>query len=333
MKVAVFSSKPYDRRFLPAANEAAGRPHVLTFLEPRLTAETAVLAGGHEAVCAFVNDDLSPEALRRLADAGVRHVAMRCAGYNNVDLATASELGMSVVRVPAYSPHGVAEHAVALMLALNRHIHKAYNRVREGNFALDGLLGFEMHGRTAGVVGTGKIGAAACGILLGLGMRVLAYDVHEHPHLVEAGVSYVPLAELLSASDVITLHVPLLKQTHHLIDRGAVDRMKPGVMLINTSRGGLVETQAVIDGLKSGRIGSLGLDVYEEEENLFFEDRSQRAIPDDVFARLLTFPNVIVTGHQAFFNQEAMQNIAATTVANLTELQATGQSANLVRAD
>ncbi|GMU25029.1 MAG: 2-hydroxyacid dehydrogenase [Phycisphaerae bacterium] len=330
MKVAVFSTKPYDRRFLSAANQQAGGPHEFVFFEPRLTAETAVLASGFPAVCAFVNDDIAARTLQNLSAGGTRFLAMRSAGFNNVDVTEAKRLRITVARVPAYSPHGVAEHAVALMLALNRRLHKSYNRVREGNFSLEGLLGFEMRGRTAGVVGTGKIGAAVAHILLGLGMRVLAFDVHQDEQLVRAGVIYTELDALLTESDIITLHVPLMAQTHHLIDHRAIGRMRRGAMLINTSRGGLVDTAAVINGLKDGHIGALGLDVYEEEEVLFFEDHSARAIPDDVFARLLTFPNVIVTGHQAFFTQEALSNIAATTVENLTQLERTGSCENSV---
>ena len=330
MRVAVFSTKPYDRRFLTAANEQAGSQHELSFFEPRLTPQTAVLADGFPAVCAFVNDDLRAETLKQLSSGGTRYLALRSAGFNNVDVPEAGRLGMVVARVPAYSPHGVAEHAVALMLALNRHLHKAYNRVREGNFALEGLTGFEMRGRTAGVVGTGKIGAAAARILLGLSMRVLAFDKHHDPELIRAGVVYTDMDNLLAESDVVTLHVPLMPQTHHLIDGRAIAQMKQGVMLINTSRGGLVETRAVIQALKDNRIGALGLDVYEEEEALFFEDRSAHAIPDDVFARLLTFPDVIVTGHQAFFTQEALSNIAATTMENLTQMERTGATENAV---
>jgi D-lactate dehydrogenase len=326
----VFSTKPYDRRFLSAANEEAGSRHELAFLEPRLTPETAVLAEGFEAACPFVNDEVSGTTLQRLSEGGTRYLALRCAGFNHVDLPAARELGITVARVPAYSPNGVAEYAVALMLALNRRLHKAYNRVREGNFALEGLLGFEMRGRTAGVLGTGKIGASTARILLGMGMKVLAYDVREDPQLVEAGAVYADLDEVLAKSDVISLHLPLMPQTSHLINRHTIARMKRGVMLINTSRGSLVETRAVVDGLKEGQIGALGMDVYEEEDELFFEDRSSRAIPDDVFARLLTFPNVIITGHQAFFTHEALSNIAATTMANLDQLQETDTCDNLV---
>ncbi len=316
MRVAVFDTHAYDRRFLDEANQAAGR-HDLVFFEPRLSSQTAALAEGFDAVCVFVNDHLDAETLRALHAGGTRLVALRCAGYNNVDLTVAHQLGMRVARVPAYSPHAVAEHTVALILALNRKIHRAHQRVREGNFALDGLLGFELQGRTAGVIGTGRIGVNVARILASFGCRVLAYDVVQADELERYGVEYVDLDTLIAESNVITLHVPLMPETHHVIDADAVARMPRGAMLINTSRGGLVDTRAVIDGLKSGQVGSLGLDVYEEEEAIFFQDLSDAIIQDDVFARLLSFPNVIVTGHQAFFTETAMRNIAETTLANL----------------
>lgn len=257
---------------------------------------------------------------------------MRCAGFNNVDLIAAQELGLTVLRVPAYSPYATAEHAIGLMMMLNRKLHRAYNRVREGNFALDGLLGFDMHGKTVGVIGTGKIGSIACRILHGFGCRVLAHDVVENKLVRELGGAYVSMNELLSTSDIITLHAPLTPATRHLIDDSAIARMKPGVMLINTSRGALVDTRAVIGGLKSGRIGALGLDVYEEEADLFFEDLSSMVIHDDVFARLQTFPNVVITGHQAFFTAEALRAIADTTLDNLTCVEKNATCVNQVRA-
>lgn len=314
MRLAVFSSHPHDERFLSAANE--GR-HELVFIDARLSARTAGLADGFEAICAFVNDDLSRPVLEQLAGLGVRFIALRSAGFNHVDIDAARNLGLRVARVPAYSPHSIAEHTVAMMLALNRQIHRAYNRVREGNFALDGLLGFDLHGRTVGVVGTGKIGERVAAILAGFGCLVLAFDLEENRVCVDMGVTYVSLDELYRRSDIITLHAPLTPATEHLIDSAAIDQMKGGVMIINTSRGALVDTVAAIEGLKAGKIGYLGLDVYEEEEELFFEDRSDRIIADDVFSRLLTFPNVIVTGHQAFFTVEALGGIAETTIANL----------------
>jgi len=325
MKVAVFSTKSYDRQFLDAANAALGAGHELAYLEARLSAQTAVLARDAGAVCAFVNDELDAATLATLAGQGVKLVALRSAGFNNVDLAAARREGIAVARVPAYSPEAVAEHTVAMILALNRHIHRAYNRVRDGNFALDGLLGFDLKGRTVGVVGTGRIGATLARIMQGFGCRVLAYDPYPDADLQARGVAYASMAELLADSDIVTLHCPLTSETHHLIDAQAVARMRHGAMLINTSRGAIVDTRAVIDGLKSGRIGRLGLDVYEEEGDLFFEDLSEQVLQDDVFARLLTFPNVLVTAHQAFFTIEAMTAIAETTIANISAFAATGR--------
>ena len=315
MRTAVFSTKSYDRRFLAPAAEAAG--HALTFFEPRLSPETAVLARGFPAICSFVNDYLTAELLGQLADGGTNFVALRCAGFNQVDLDAAARHGIRVTRVPAYSPYAVAEHAIGMMLALSRKYHKAYNRVREGNFALDGLLGFDMHGKTAGVVGTGKIGAIVAQLLACFGCEVLLYDVVQKAECAAVG-RYVTLPELFSRSDIVSLHCPLTRETNHLIDRRSISTMKPGVMLVNTSRGALVDTQAVIHGLKSGRIGYLGLDVYEEEADLFFENLSEQVIHDDVFTRLLTFPNVLITAHQAFFTQTALEQIANVTMDNLT---------------
>jgi len=321
MKVAVFSSKPYDRRYLLDANEGA---HELVFFEMRLSLETAALAKGCEGVCSFVNDDLNADVVAELSRQGVRLIALRSAGFNHVDLRAAASAGIAVARVPAYSPHAVAEHTVALILTLNRKLHRAYNRVREGNFALDGLLGFDLNGKTIGIVGTGKIGEIVARILHGFGCTLLAFDPSENPACRELGVRYVELDTLLGESDVITLQCPLTKQTHHLIDQAAIGRMKPGVMLINTSRGAVVDASALIAGLKSGTIGSVGLDVYEEEADLFFEDLSQTFIQDDVFARLLTFPNVLITGHQAFFTHEALMAIAGTTLANISAFERDG---------
>ena len=320
MRVAVFSTKPYDERFLSEANEAG---HELTFLESRLTETTASLAAQHEAVCAFVNDELQRPVLERLKAGGTELLALRSAGFNHVDLAAARELGFTVARVPAYSPHAVAEHALALILALNRQTHRAYNRVREGNFALEGLLGFDLYGKTVGVIGTGKIGATFVGVMSGFGCELLAYDPYPNEE-VAATARYVSLEQLLKTSDIISLHCPLTPDTHHLIDAGALETMKEGVTLINTSRGALVDTQAVIPALKSGKLGYLGLDVYEEEADLFFEDLSGHIIQDDVFSRLLTFPNVLITGHQAFFTEEALRAIAQTTLQNVTAF-ATGE--------
>jgi D-lactate dehydrogenase len=319
VRVSVYSTKPYDLASLRAAGEGAA--HELVFLEPRLSPATAPLAAGSAAVCAFVNDDLRADVLVQLQELGVRLIALRSAGFNHVDLATASRLGLTVARVPGYSPHAVAEHAVGLILSLNRKTHRAYNRVRENNFALTGLLGFDLYGRTVGVIGTGQIGASFARIMLGFGCRVLASDPYPDPACRQAGVEYVELARLLAESHIVALHCPLTPQTHHLIDAAAVSQMRDGVMIVNTSRGALVDTAAVIDGLKAGKIGYLGLDVYEEEADLFFEDLSDQVVNDDVFARLLTFPNVLITGHQAFFTVEALGNIAATTIGNLTAFE------------
>jgi len=330
MRVAVFNTKRYDRTFFEAGNADHG--HDLVFLEPRLTRETAALAAGFPAVCAFVNDTLDAATLRALAGQGTRLIALRCAGFNHVDLVAARELGLTVVRVPAYSPHAVAEHTVGLMLALNRKIPRAVARVRDGNFSLDGLLGFDLHGRTVGVVGTGQIGTVVARILRGFGCRVLAHDPVPNPACEALGARYVALPELLAAADIVTLHCPLLPETRHLIDAETLGRMRPGVMLLNTSRGALLDTRAVIGALKDGSLGYLGLDVYEEEAGLFFEDRSDRVLQDDVFARLLTFPNVLITGHQAFFTREALTGIAETTLANIAAIERGEPCANAVAA-
>jgi D-lactate dehydrogenase len=319
MKVAVFSTKSYDRTFLEAAN--VDRTHDLVFFEPRLNLETSVLAAGFPAACVFVNDCLDAKTLGAIAEKGIRLLALRSAGFNHVDLAAARDLDLTLLRVPAYSPYAVAEHAVAMILSLNRKIHRAYNRVREGNFALDGLLGFDLHGKTVGIVGTGKIGAITAKILHGFGCRLLGYDVSQNPDCQALGMEYVSLRELFGASDIVSLHCPLLPETYHLINAEAIEQMKPGVMLINTSRGQLINTKAVTKGLKSGKIGYLGLDVYEQETDLFFEDLSNQVIQDDVFQRLLTFPNVLIIGHQAFFTEEALKNIAETTIANISDFE------------
>ncbi len=330
MRVAVFSTKPYDRQFLEASNAAAGFPHEFAFLEARLSVETAPLAAGSGAVCVFVNDCLDRLVLERLAVLGIKLVVLRSAGFNNVDLLAADALKLPVARVPAYSPQAIAEHTLALILSLDRKIHKAYARVREGNFSLEGLLGFDLNGRTVGIVGTGKIGAVVARILNGFGCHILACDPTANAEIVAMGGIYVGLDALLAASDIITLHCPLLPETRHIIDSRAVARMKRGVMLINTSRGGVIDTQAMIDGLKTGAIGYLGLDVYEEEDGLFFENLSQDVIQDDVFARLLTFPNVLVTGHQGFFTGEALTAIAAATIENLSSFEGTGVAAHQI---
>ena len=333
MKVAMFSTKRHDRESFSAANAAAGQAHEMSFLDAHLDVHTAALAKGASAICPFVNDQVDRATLAVLEQQGVRLVALRGAGFNNVDLVAAEEFSISVARVPAYSPWAVAEHATALILALNRKIHRAYARVREGNFTLDGLLGFDLHGRTVGLVGVGRIGLVMARIMAGLGCKIIAYDPVPNAEIEALGGRHASLEELLSSSDIISLHCPLTPDTRHLIDAAAVERMKPGVMLINTSRGAVIDTRAVIDGLKSGRIGNLGLDVYEEEGDLFFEDLSDQPIQDDVFARLLTFPNVLITGHQAFFTAEALQAIAETTIANLTAFEATGRPVHEVTAE
>jgi D-lactate dehydrogenase len=319
MRIALFSTKPYDRVSFEEAN--AGHGHELHYFEPRLTDETVRLADGFDAVCAFVNDQVDAGVVEALAGGGTELILLRSAGFNHVDLRAAAERGLTVARVPAYSPYAVAEHAMGLVLTLNRKFHRAHARVREGNFALDGLLGFDLHGKTMGVVGTGKIGTVFARIAAGFGCRVLAHDPYPNEEVEGLGARYVEMGEMLAEADIIALHLPLTPETHHLIDGDAVARMKEGVMLINTSRGGLVDTRAVIEGLKSGRIGSLGLDVYEEEADLFFEDLSGTVIQDDVFARLLTFPNVLVTGHQGFFTREALAAIAGTTLGNATAFE------------
>jgi D-lactate dehydrogenase len=330
MRVAVFSTKPYDRQFLEAGNASAGFPHELVFLEPRLSVESAPLAARTSAICAFVNDCLDRSVLERLAALGIKLIVLRSAGFNNVDLPAAGALKLAVARVPAYSPQAIAEHTLALILSLDRKIHKAYARVREGNFSLDGLLGFDLGVRTVGIIGTGKIGAAVARILHGFGCRILACDPTVNADVVRLGGVYVEMETLLATSDIITLHCPLLPETRHIIDSGAVARMKRGVMLINTSRGAVIDTQAMIDGLKTGAIGYLGLDVYEEEDGLFFENLSEDVIQDDIFARLLTFPNVLVTGHQGFFTAEALTAIAAATIDNLSSFERTGRAAHQI---
>ncbi len=318
MKIAVFSAKSYDRKSLEAIN--VNYNHELVFFSPHLAAETASLALGFECVCVFVNDCLNAETLKAIAAGGTKLIALRCAGFNNIDLAVAKELGITVVRVPAYSPYAVAEHTVGLILTLNRKFHRAYARVREGNFSLDGLLGFDLHDRTVGIIGTGRIGAITAQILHGFGCQILAYDKYPNPDC-KAIALYVDLPELFNKSDIISLHCPLTPETHHLVNAEAIAQMKQNVMLINTSRGALIDTEAVITGLKSGKVGYLGLDVYEQEADLFFEDLSNTVIQDDVFERLLTFPNVVITGHQAFFTEDALRNIAETTLTNISDFE------------
>jgi D-lactate dehydrogenase len=317
MKIAVFSTKRYDCEFLDRAASARGLD--LRYLETRLTAETASLAKGFPAVCVFVNDKLDRAALELLAAGGTQLVALRCAGFNNIDLRAADELEIAVVRVPAYSPHAVAEFAVGLILCLNRRIHRAYARTRDNNFALDGMLGFDLYGTTVGIIGTGAIGAIVARIMRrGFDCEVLAVDLERKPELIEMGVRYVAPRELAEASDIITLHCPLTPKTRHIVNRDTIGLPKRGFMLVNTSRGALVDAEALIDGLKSGQIGAAALDVYEQEADVFFEDLSDEIIQDDVLQRLLTFPNVLVTGHQAYFTRNALTNIAETTLDSIS---------------
>lgn len=319
MRVTIFSTKPYEFEQLKQHNEP--HHHELNFVEARLTAKTAALAHGSPAASIFANDDGSAASLEALHAAGVRLLALRSAGFNHVDIDTAERLGITLLRVPAYSPYAIAEHTVGLMLTLNRKYHRAFNRIREQDFSLDGLLGFDMNGKTVGVIGTGEIGAVVCRILLGFGCKVLAFDVKKNDDCVQHGVQYVELNDLYEASDIITLHCPLTPKTYHLIDSIALDRMKRGAMLINTSRGGVIDTPAAIEVLKTGQLGSLGIDVYEEEADLFFKNLSGTIIHDDVFARLLTFPNVLITAHQAFFTTEALAGIYGTTLQNITDFE------------
>jgi len=321
MRVAVFGTKGYDRRFLNEANAVHG--HELVFLEPRLDLSTAPLAAGCGAVCIFVNDSADSRVLETLKNLGVELVALRCAGFNNVDLAAAARLGIDIVRVPAYSPHAVAEFTIGLMLAVDRHIPRAWSRVRDNNFALDGLIGRNLHERTVGVIGTGKIGApVARSLRAGFGCEVLASDVIADPALEAIGVRYVPRATLLAEAEIVTLHCPLTPETRHLIDGAAIERVREGLLIVNTSRGALIDTAALIEGLKSRKIGGVALDVYEQEADLFFEDLSNEIVGDDVFQRLLTFPNVLVTGHQAFLTEEALSAIAATTLTSISDAEA-----------
>lgn len=319
MRVGFFSAQKYDQRFFDAANQKLG--FTLDYQEAALSASTARLAEGADAVCAFVNDTLDAECLQALHQLGIGSIALRCAGFNQVDLHEAKRLGIAVARVPAYSPEAVAEHTLALILTLNRQTHRAFNRVRENNFQLNGLLGFNLHGKVVGLVGTGQIGLAVARILQGFGCELLAYDPYEAAEFIELGGRYVGLEQLYAASDLISLHCPLTPENHHLINGHALSRMKPGVMLVNTSRGGLVDTSAAIAALKSGRLGYLALDVYEQEGDVFFRDCSDEIPSDDLLSRLMTFPNVLVTGHQGFFTAEALTQIAEVTLSNLDQLR------------
>ena len=319
MKVAVFSAKPYEREYLDKFN--TDNKHELIYFEASLNADTANLAEGFEAVCVFVSDKIDKGTIEKLAKRGVKLIDLRSAGFNNVDVEAAAAHKIKVLRVPAYSPQAVAEHAVALILTLNRKTHKAYNRVREGNFSVINLMGFNLYQKTVGIVGTGKIGAAFCQIMLGFGCKVIAYDIKESEVLKQKGIEYKSFDELLSESDIISLHCPLTPDTHHLFNRVAFANMKKGAMLINTSRGGLLNTSHAIEALKSGQLGYLGIDVYEQEENLFFKDLSESLIPDDLIERLMSFHNVLITPHQGFFTKEALDQIAITTIKNFTDFE------------
>ncbi|WP_426360306.1 2-hydroxyacid dehydrogenase [Pseudocolwellia sp. HL-MZ19] len=317
MKICMFSSKAYDEKFFSLNNSNTSKKLETSYLSSHLNEETVYMAEGFDVVCCFVNDNLNAKVLTTLKEQGVQLVALRCAGFNNVDLKAAKQLNLPVCRVPEYSPYAVAEHACALILDLNRNIHRAHNRIRENDYSLDGLLGFDLHSKTVGVVGAGKIGRAFINIMNGFGCNVLVYDPMLTETNAEDNFTQVTLEELLAQSDIISLHCPLTASTQHLIDTQAIDKMKPNVMLINTSRGALVDTVAIIKGLKLKKIGYLGIDVYEEESEIFFEDLSDTFIQDDVFARLQTFPNVMITGHQAFFTKEALNKIAQTTINNI----------------
>ncbi len=328
MKVAFFSSKSYDQQFFNEANERYNQE--LLFLEPSLTEQTKSLAYNYPAICVFVNDHLDADIIESLSAHGLKVIALRCAGFNNVDIETAVKHNIKIVRVPAYSPHAVAEHAVALILTLNRKTHKAYNRVREHNFSLERLTGFDLYGKTVGVVGTGKIGSVFCQIMQGFGCNILAYDKYPSNELASKHVDYVSIEELLSESDIISLHCPLTPDTYHMINKQSIAKMKQGVMLINTSRGSLIDTQSAVEALRTGKIGYLGIDVYEQEDALFFKDLSEMVIRDELIMRLMGYPNVLITAHQAFFTANALRQIAGTTLKNIIDFEAQRPLANEV---
>jgi D-lactate dehydrogenase len=328
LKVLVYSTRPYDEESLNSANHGK---HQLHFTEARLDKPTAALAKDYPAVCCFVDDALNAGVLTQLNKGGTSLVALRSTGFNNVDLEAAEEKGMTVMRVSRYSPYAVAEFAVCIMLALNRKIHRAYDRVREGNFLLDGLLGFDLHGKVVGIVGTGRIGAVLAQILHGFDCKLLGYDIKENPDCSSLGMKYVTLEELLSQSDIVSLHTPLNKHTRHMINAKTLASMKRGAMLINTSRGALVDSRALITALKKLHLGAAGLDVYEEESHIYFKNLSDEIITDDVISRLTTFPNVIITGHQAFFTKEALNIIADTTIKNISDFEAGRSNENILK--
>ncbi len=331
MKIAFFDSHSFEKSVFQKENEKA--LHEIVFFEPRLTDQTANLAEGYECICAFVNDSLDLKTIEILAANGTKLIALRSAGFNHVDLEAAHRSKVKVVRVPEYSPYAVAEHAVALIMTLNRKIHRAYNRVREGNFSLNGLVGFDLHQKKIGIIGTGKIGTVLAQIMTGFGCKILAWDKVQNRELLKLGVTYVEFDELLAASDIISLHVPLSPETRHLINERALSITKKGVMLVNTGRGALIETRALIQALKSGHIGSAGLDVYEEEEGIFFQNLSDQILQDDQLARLLTFPNVLMTSHQAFLTNEALEQIAQTTLQNISDFESGKKLMNEVSVD
>ncbi|EOI2315164.1 MULTISPECIES: 2-hydroxyacid dehydrogenase [Proteus] len=332
MKIVSYSTKHYDRKHMEWVNQHNGYHYDIEYFDFNLTEQTAKNAVGADAVCIFVNDDANRAVLQELASLNIHILALRCAGFNNVDLKAAAELGITVVRVPAYSPEAIAEHTVGMMLSLNRRIHRAYQRTRDANFSLEGLTGFNMHNRTAGIIGTGKIGLATLRILKGFGMKLLAYDPYPNQAVLDLGAEYVNLATLYANSHVISLHCPLTAENHHLLNESAFSQMKDGVMIINTSRGALIDSAAAINALKQGKIGALGMDVYENERDLFFEDKSNDVIQDDVFRRLSSCHNVLFTGHQAFLTEEALISISETTLHNIKEVAAGITSSNEVKA-
>jgi D-lactate dehydrogenase len=331
MNIAVFSTKSYDQEYFDKYNTDYG--HTITYFEESLNPNTTNLTKGYEAVCVFVNDKVDSETIGKLSENGVKLIALRCAGFNNIDLKAASEKSIKIVRVPAYSPQAVAEHTLALIMTLNRKTHKAYNRIREGNFSLEKLIGFNLFNKTVGVIGTGKIGSAFCEIMLGFGCKVLAYDLYESTFLKEKGVLYKTFDEVLINSDIISLHCPLIPQTNHLINSDAFSKMKDGVMLINTSRGALIKTTEAIDALKTKKLGYLGIDVYEQEEKLFFRDLSENIIQDETFMRLIGFPNVLITAHQGFFTKEALEQIVTITLKNVSSFEKNELLENEVKAE
>jgi len=319
MKVAVFSSKYYDREYLDKFN--IDNKHELTYFEASLSSITTNLTLGFDAICVFVNDKVDRETIEKLSINGVKVIVLRCAGFNNVDIVAATEKNIKVLRVPAYSPEAVAEYAIALILTLNRKTHKAYNRIRDGNFSLDKLIGFNLYNKTVGVIGTGRIGSAFCEIMKVFGCKVLAYDINESDSLKEKGIEYKSFDEILNKSDIISLHCPLIPETYHLFNRSTFSKMKDGAMLINTSRGAVINTSDAIEALKSGKLGYMGIDVYEQEENLFYKDLSANIIQDDLILMLMSFPNVLITSHQGFFTKEALDQIAIMTLKNLSDFE------------